>query len=306
VGGAIGAALIVGRVLAPPSSTGQPPVPARAPGAPPRLAVPRWQVDVGAIATVPELVAHPPVVVGDRVLVAGSQVGYVALDRAGGAAAWRRSGGATLAPPLVLSPHDVVLVRECDQPIAPPTGTELVACFERIDPLDVAGRAAGSVQTATPCPIDRGAWQIARDGGAVRFWRGACGYIFTPPNGEARRVEVPVAGPPDDGCDRLDDGTPWCQRVGAGASVVEVAGATLPGLSVLAAARDGRRAAVVVRADATLRHDVLYALDDGVVVWTWPLPEPTQARATPIGVSVSVADVLLLFDTSQVARFDAP
>ena len=277
-------------------------------------ATPRWLVDVGDRVPLLDQVAHPPIVVGDRVLIAGSQIGYVAVDRERGAVAWRRPGGQTLAAPLVVSPHDVVLLGACPQPIAVAADRVVVACFDRLDPIDRADRVAGVIHApladADACARGTAPWQLRRDGDRFVASRPGCGLAFTLPDGAAVRVAAPapIAPMADDVCQRLADGTPWCQLVVDGASLVELDGARLPGLSVLAAARDDRRTAIVVRADATLRHDVLYALVDGAVRWSWPLPAPLDdgGRAAPIGVSISSAGVFVLFDTSRVAAFAPP
>lgn len=316
--GAIAAALIVGRVLAPTERIGvvgpatgipEPTGGAAAPAV-------RWLVDVGERRTAPELAAHAPVALGDRVVIAGSRVGYVALDRATGAVAWRRFAGPSLSAPLVIDPHDVVTVRDCEVPIAAPPGQAVIACFERIDPLDIAGRSAGSITApidhADPC-AGGGVWRLERAGGGFHLQRGRCALAFAIPDGVAEPVDVLPprgialpAGDPD--CDRLLDGTGWCQLVDEGVSRVVLGGFAppLPGLSLLAFAGDLARGAAVVRRDATLRHDEVVAWLDGRIVWTWPLPEPVEDRATPVGVAITADTVYVHFDTSRVAALVAP
>ncbi len=132
--------------------------------APSGVAEPGWLVDLAPVVPRPELVAHAPIVVGDRVIVAGSRVDYRGLDLATGAEAWHRPGGASLAAPLALALRDVVLVHDCDVAVAAPDGHGVLACFDRIDPIAVAARSAGRI--AAPmgelgvCGGTGGAWML--------------------------------------------------------------------------------------------------------------------------------------------------
>lgn len=300
------AGLIVARVMAPAPSPRPPsvaPTPVPVVGA--EL---RWLVDLGPTAPVPDLAVHDPVVVGDRVLIAGARVGYAALDRATGAVAWRRGAGPELSPPLVVDGREVVLVHACDAAVAIPDRV-VVGCFDRIDPVDIAARAAGAIHAseddAGPCLDTMGPWTLSGSIDALRLDRPGCALTFTIPDGAARAASPrpPTAAP---ACERLASGTDWCQRVDGGVSTVEVGALRVPGLSLLAEAHAGRRTALVVRQDATLRHDVLIAAVDGAPVWSWPLPEPAEARATPVAVSLGSDTIYVVFDSARVAALAAP
>ena len=98
IGAATAAAVVAGRVLAPaPRKLATPPLAAEpeAVGA----ATARWVVDLGPGLTAPDRVVHAPIVVGDRLLVAASRIGFAALDVATGAVAWRRPASPDLAAP---------------------------------------------------------------------------------------------------------------------------------------------------------------------------------------------------------------
>lgn len=298
--------LLAGRCLAP----GRTP---RAPSATP-TAVPvvgpevHWMIDLGPRAAVPDRVVHPPIVLGDRVIVAGARVGYAALDRATGAVAWRRGAGPELAPPLALGPRDLLLVHDCDAPVAIPDRV-VVGCFDRIDPIDIAARSAGAIHVApddaAPCLATMAPWRLTASADGPRLERPGCALVLALDTGAARAV-APTPELPAPTCDRLPDGTAWCQEVGGGQSTVVVGPLRVPGLSLLAAAYDGRRTALVVRADATLRHDVVIAVAGGEVAWTWPLPEPVEARATPVAVAVIGDAIYVVFDSGRVAALAAP
>ncbi|MBK9034286.1 MAG: hypothetical protein IPL61_23980 [Myxococcales bacterium] len=311
--GATAAAIVTGQVLArAPARTPPPPLPPSPilAGAPQV----RWVVDVAGRAPVPDRIVHAPVVIGDRVLIAAARVGYVGLDLATGAIAWRRPAGPELAAPLVLAPRDVVLVHACDVPVGTAAGRSLVACYERIDPLAIAARAAGGIDAAdddaAPCLASMAPWRVTGTSAGLVIARDGCALAVPLPAGAATATTAPPAPPPLDelgaDCGVTADGTPWCQRVAGGASTVEVAGVRVPGLAVLAAATAGERAAVVVRRDATLRDDVLVAVVGGAVAWTWPLPPPAEARATPVAVALDATGVYVVFDSSRVAALAPP
>ncbi|MEZ4398433.1 MAG: hypothetical protein R3B06_00335 [Kofleriaceae bacterium] len=307
------AGVVASRLLAPPARGPDLPTAASGDAPAPGPARLRWLVDAGRPAAVPDLVVHPPVVVGDRLLVAGARAGYVALDLATGALAWRRPSGAELSAPLVRAPHDVLLVHRCDDAIGVEAGRAVVACFGRIDPIDIAGRAAGAVHApvavAAPCLSSGAPWQLTADGDAVILRRGdSCALRVTLPDGRAEAIAPapPLPAPPDPDCERLADGQAWCQRVDGGRSEVEYRGVRLPGLALLAAATAGDLAAVVIRRDATLVHDDLVALVGGRVAWTWPLPAPAVARATPVAVTVDATGIYAMFDGTRVAALERP
>lgn len=282
------------------------------------LARPAWLVELEPVVPRPELVAHAPVVVGDRVLVAGSRVDHRGLDLASGAEAWRRPGGAALARPLALGRGDVVLLRECDGGVAAPTDHAVLACFDRIDPAAIAVRSGGRLHApageAGACVAGGGAWSLAGDDpAALVLGRNTCRFVVDLGDGLARRV-ADLAPPPEPAEDVVghDGDAPWRQVVGGGRSeVVRGAGAgpRLPGLTVLAAARvAGRDAgAVVVRADSSLARDFLAGYVGAAVTWVWPLPPPPDgARAGPVGLTADDRGVTIFFDAHRVARFTAP
>lgn len=309
VGGATVAAIVTGQVLAWRATRGPAlrlPPPEAAPAAP---GTPRWVVDVAGRASVPDRVVHPPIVVGDRLLVAGARIGYVALDLATGAIAWRRASGPELAAPLVLAPHDVVLVHACDDAVGVADGRAVVACFERIDPLDIAARSAGAIHAtladAAPCLTSMAPWRVRGDASQLVIARDDCALTVELPSGRAVAAPPEPTPPrPEPGaeCGRTDDGTPWCQQVGA----VEALGVRAPGLSVLAGAASEGRVALVVREDASLEHDAIVAAVDGAITWRWMLPAPAAPRATPIAITVDPSGVYAVFDSSRVAALAPP
>ena len=153
-------------------------------------------------------------------------------------------------------------------------------------------------------------WRVTGTSAALVIARAGCALAVTLPDGVAIATTAPpgpaAPGEPGADCAVTADGTPWCQRVDGGASTVEVAGVRVPGLAVLAAATDGARAAIVVRRDATLRDDVVVAGVDGAVAWTWALPPPAEARATPVGIALDASGVYVVFDSSRVAALAPP
>lgn len=311
VAGATLAAIVVGRLLAPTAPHRR--APEVAPAGPPVAAQARWVVDLGPGLTAPDRIIHPPQVVGDRVLIAGARIGYAALDVATGGVAWRRPASPDLAAPLVLAPHDVIEVSACGEPIGVPPEQAVVACFARIDPLDIAARSAGaivaSVADAAPCLASTAPWRITGTAAAIELRRDGCALAVTLPDGHATALTPDPPAPTDEpgaDCATTADGTRWCQRVDGGASTVEVAGVRVPGLAVLAAASDGARAVVVVRRDATLRHDDAVGIVDGRVAWTWRLPEPARERATPVAASLAGGAAYLVFDSTRVAAIAPP
>ncbi len=280
------------------------------------LAQPDWLVELTPLAPRPSFAIHPPVVVGERVVVAGSRAGYRGLDLSRGAEAWRRPGGAWLSAPLVLTRHDVVLVSECDGAVAAPPGHRVVACFERIDPIAIAARSAGRIYTPDEkvgCVVG-GAWTLAGDDpAALTLGRDTCRFALELPSGRAQpRSDAPAPSPVADDVVATDGDAVWRQVIDAGASyVAREAGPRLPGLTVLAAGRvPGRDAgAVVVRVDASLYRDYLAAYDGTGVAWVWPLPSPPPAdggRGGPTAVSADAGNVIVIFDAGRVARFTAP
>lgn len=313
IGAATVAAVVAGRILAPaPRKLATPPLAAEPEAV--GVARARWVVDLGPGLTAPDRVVHPPVVVGDRLLVAASRIGFAALDVATGAVAWRRPASPDLAAPLVLAPHDVIEVSACDEPIGVAAGRSVVACFARIDPLDIAARSAGAIHAAdadaAACLRSTAPWQVRGDATTILIRRDACALAVSLPAGVAAAIssDPPVAPPPEPGadCGVTTDGTPWCQRVEGGRSTVEVAGVRVDGLAVLAAASDSARAVVVVRRDASLVHDDVVGVEDGAVVWTWRLPEPAQPRGTPIAIALVAGGAYVVFDSTRVAALAAP
>lgn len=312
IGAATVAAVVAGRLLAPtPRKLATPPLAAEPEAV--GVASARWVVDLGPGLTAPDRVVHPPVVVGDRLLVASSRIGFAALDVATGGVAWRRPASPDLAAPLVLAPHDVIEVSACDEPIGVAAGRAVVACFARIDPLDIAARSAGAIHAAdadaAPCLTSTAPWQLRGDATTIAISRDGCALAVPLPSGVATAIAAtPPPPPPEPGadCGVTTDGTPWCQRVEGGRSSVEVAGVRVDGLAVLAAASDSARAVVVVRRDASLIHDDVVGVEDGAVVWTWRLPEPAQPRGTPIAVALVAGGAYVVFDSTRVAALAAP
>jgi hypothetical protein len=303
--GAAAAAAITSRVVAPPRLT---PSVAPSPIDPLPVMTPRWMVDLGPGADVPDRVNHRPIVVGDRVVISNSRLGYVAVAAATGAVAWRRPSVDDLAAPHRFAPHDVLLVHGCDQPVAAPAGRVIVACFERIDPIDTAASTAGAIHVvvadAATCDTGLGSWRVDGDAGHLTIARDACALAVALPSGTAVAIESPAPPSPlPEDCARLADGTPWCQRIVDGVSLVEVDGAVVPGLAALAAAHDDHRSRSVVRRDVTLRHDDLVVIVDQRPVAIWPLPPPSIDRATPIAVAVDATGVYVVFDGTWMAAF---
>jgi hypothetical protein len=281
-------------------------------------AQPVWLVDVGPPAPRPEIAAHPPLVLGERVLIAGSRVGHVALDRGRGEVAWRRPGSSQLSAPLVLGRDDVALVHECDQAVGAPPGHAVLACFDRIHPNDVAARAAGRMfireDSVGDCLVAAGAgpWSLTGDDPrALALARGVCRFAVDLESGAARRLDdaPPPAALTGDDVLRDGDGT-WQQVIADGRSTVgRRASPRLPGLTVLAAARFAPRhaGAVVIRADTSLQRDYLAAYDERDIFWVWPLPPPPDGgRGGPVAVATTVDDIYVFFDGHRVARFTAP
>ncbi|HWN71945.1 MAG TPA: hypothetical protein VNM90_30105, partial [Haliangium sp.] len=63
-------------------------------------------------------------------------------------------------------------------------------------------------------------------------------------------------------------------------------GTAVPGAQVLAVAPWDAGLAAVVRLDASLRHDVVIAWDEGLNArWAWPVPEPARPRVEPVGLA---------------------
>lgn len=312
IGGASVAALLAGRLIAPaPRKLAAPPLAAEPEAV--GVARTRWVVDLGPGLTAPDRAVHAPAVVGDRLLVAASRIGFAALDVATGAVAWRRPASPDLAAPLVLAPHDVIEVAACDEPIGVAAGRTVVACFARIDPLDIAARSAGAIHAAdadaAPCLASTAPWTLRGDATTIAISRDGCALAVPLPVGAATAIAAtPPPPPPEPGadCGVAADGTPWCQRVEGGRSTVEVAGVRVDGLAVLAAATDSARAVIVVRRDASLVHDDAIGIEDGAVVWTWRLPEPARPRATPVAVTLAAGGAYLVFDSTRVAALDAP
>jgi len=260
------------------------------------LAKQAWLVDIGPAAPVPDLVAHPPVFVGPLVVIAGSRVGYVALDRKTGAMAWRRPASSSLGNPVVDDDGSLLLVHDCEGDVAAAAGEVALACFDRVDPRDVAVRRAGVIHAAD-ADLDgcatTGAWQVGRARDRLRLGRGTCAWDVV--DGRATRGGGPEApGEPDD--DVVFDG--WRRTTRDRQSYVSAHGPHLPGLTVLAAAGGD----AVIRLDSSLRNDYL-ALDHRA--W-WPLPPPPEARSTPVAVGRSDHTVVVFFDGTRVAALTAP
>jgi hypothetical protein len=294
------------------------------------LAEPIWVMDLGPRLDRPELAAHPPLTVGERIVIAGSRLGYLGLDRARGEIAWRRQAGPRLSAPLALAADDIILIRECDEAVGAPPGHAVLACFDRIDPQAIAGRAAGRLflpdGDAGDCTAaGSGAWSLTgADPRALTIGRRLCRFSADLTSGRADRLpDDPGPGIPGDVHDvvlREPDGTPWHHDISTGAHRVvrtlRPGGTSLPGLLALAAARvpgRGDAGADVIRADTTLTRDYVAAYDASGIRWVWPLPAPPLAdggRGGPVGLSATERDVLVLFDGSRVARlsssFSAP
>lgn len=289
---------------------------ARATATAPAAIAPAWLVDIAPIAPRPELVAHAPVVVGDRVIIAGSRTDYRGLSLANGAEAWRRPGGASLAAPLVLAANDVVLLHDCDVAVAAPPGRAVLACFDRIDPIAIAARTAGRIHVVEgalgDCTAAGGAWKIINTNPlSLGVMRGPCLFDLDLERGEATRLHdpPPAPEPAEDVVARLDDRT-WRQRIDNGKSFIvrDGGGPLFAGIGVLAAAHTGTRGAAVIRSDSSLAHDYVAAYDGDAVLWTWPLPAPPDlaGRAGPIGLAADAESIIVFFDASRVARFTTP
>ncbi|MBZ0235569.1 MAG: hypothetical protein K8M05_24780, partial [Deltaproteobacteria bacterium] len=251
-----------------------------------------------------------------RVLVAGSRVDYRGLDLATGAEAWRRPGGASLSPPAVLSGKDVILVHDCDVAVAAPRGRAVLACYDWIDPIDIAARKAGALHVAEDdlgtCTSQGGVWRlVSTNPRSLGIVRGSCLFDADLRTGAATRLADPrpPAEPAEDVV-AVIDGTRWLQVIANGKSFVTngVGAPRLPGLTVLAAAQRDAGGAAVVRADSTLANDYLAAYEGADLRWTWPLPAPPDpaGRGGPVGVSITDDDILVFFDAGRVARFTAP
>ncbi len=264
------------------------------------LAEPVWLRDLQPRLERPEYAAHPPLTVGERIVVAGSRLGYLGLDRATGEIAWRRPAGPRLSAPLALAADDVILVRDCDEAVGAPPGQVVLACYERIDPQSIAARAAGRLFV----PADElgdctaaagGAWLVeGQDAQALTIGRRLCRFRAELAGGAAQRL-ADAAIPTSSG---------WRQDVSTGVSRLTAdAAPVLPGLQVLAEAPG----AVVVRLDTTLRRDYVAAFDHTGVRWVWPLPPPLdpEGRGGPIAISSTDRDVLVLFDGSRLARLSS-
>lgn len=288
-------------------------------------AQPAWLVDITPLAPRPELVAHAPVVVGHRVILAGSRTDYRGLDLATGAEAWHRPGGASLGRPAVVAPTDVILVHDCDVAVGAPPRRAVLACYDRIDPLDISARRAGRIHVAEnelgTCTSSGGAWKLIHDSFAaedqLELVRGGCRFGFDLGTESAKRHDDPPPEPElTDDIVAVIDGVAWRQVLVGGKSAVTHAsgGALLPGLSVLGAARpggsgrDASRGAAVVRLDSSLARDYLAAFDVSKVLWVWPLPAPPDpaGRGGPVGVAADDESVFVFFDAGRVARFTAP
>lgn len=276
---------------------------------------PVWLVDLAPLAPRPELVAHAPVVVGDRILVAGSRTDYRALDIDTGAEAWHRPGGATLSQPTVFRSTDVLLVHACDVAVGAPAGRAVLACYDRVDPFDISVRSGGRIhvdeERFAECAADTGAWKIlSSNPRSLGLLRGRCLFDANLDTGAATRLHDPPADtePAADVVAEIDGAT-WRQIITGGESFVERHGAPpLAGITLLAAAHGNDRGAAVIRRDSSLVNDYLAVYDAGAVRWTWRLPAPPDpaGRAGPIGVTATPQDILVFFDGSRVARFTAP
>lgn len=277
---------------------------------------PVWLVDLAPLAPRPEIVAHAPVVVGDRVIIAGSRTDYRGLAIDTGAEAWHRPGGASLSAPAVFRATDVLLVHECDVAVAAPRGRAVLTCYDRIDPFAIANRSGGRIHVAEEalgdCTATGGAWRVlSTNPRSLGLLRGSCLFdADLEQDGAATRLHDPPREPERaDDVVAVIDGAAWRQVISGGKSFVGRRDSpSLPGLTVLAAAHIGARGAAVVRSDSSLAHDYLAAYDGGAIVWTWPLPAPPDVagRGGPVGVTVTEQDVIVFFDGSRVARFTAP
>lgn len=300
----------------PPPAASEPVAPADASATDAAGVQPVWLVEIAPLAPRPELVAHAPVVIGDRVIIAGSRTDYRGLDLGTGAEAWQRPGGAALSAPAVFRPTDVLLVHECEVAVAAPRGRAVLTCYDRIDPLAIANRSGGRIHVAEDalgdCAATGGAWRVlSTNPRSLGLLRGACLFdADLEKDGAATRLHDPPGEPERaDDVVAVIDGATWRQIISGGKSfVARLDSPSLPGLTVLAAAHTGTRGAAVVRRDSSLAHDYLAAYDRGTILWTWPLPAPPDAagRGGPVGVTATEQDVLVFFDGSRVARFTAP
>jgi hypothetical protein len=277
---------------------------------------PAWLVDIAPVAPRPELVAHAPVVVGNVVIVAGSKIDYRGLALANGAEAWHRPGGASLAPPIVLSYSNVLLIHDCETAVGAPPGRAVLACFDRIDPIAIAARSAGRIdideQELDACRPTEGAWRVfARGPSYLGLARGSCSFDVDPESATATlRSAHQIERPTSEDVVGYFGAFRWRQRIENGKSFVvsDKGGPLFPGIGVLAVADFGKRGAVVVRPDSSLAHDYLAAYDGNTILWTWPLPAPPDpaGRGGPVGLTADAASIFVFFDASRVARFTTP
>ena len=116
IGAATVAAVVAGRILAPaPRKLATPPLAAEPEAV--GVARARWVVDLGPGLTAPDRAVHAPIVVGNRLLVAASRIGFAALDMAPGIAHHPRAGDHIIMPavqvtvdPQPRAPHQVFAV----------------------------------------------------------------------------------------------------------------------------------------------------------------------------------------------------
>ncbi len=273
------------------------------------VGAPRWLLQVGDARGL-ELVAHAPVVVADRIVVAGSRIGWVGLGL-DGAVHWRHAASPRLAAPLVRG-DALVLLDECGRPTAVDPGLTLLACATWIGARDgqrlrvVPVRAAD----ASACVAEPGAWRLTATDDQPLLARGACRFALDlgdgPSAGLARRLDDarPVADDQPDLIYLDPDQPPWERKFIIDRTMLVNAPGdrVLPGLTVLAddPGRARRPPASIVRRDASLRHDALIADR-----WWWPLPDPgfDRGRGGPVAVASTAAGVVAFFDGDRVALF---
>jgi hypothetical protein len=271
---------------------------------------PRWQLQLDDARGL-ELVAHPPMVVADRIVVAGSRIGWVglALD---GTVQWRHAGSPRLAAPLVRG-DALVLLDECGSATAVDPGQTVLACATWIGARDGQRRRVVPVRAAdaSACVAEPGGWRLTATGDQALLARGTCRFAVElgdgPSAGFARRL-ADARPAPDDQPDLIyldPELPPWQRKLIVGRSmVINPAGdRILPGLTVLAddaGAAGLRPPATLVRRDASLRRDALIADR-----WWWPLPDPgaDRGRGGPVAVASTAAGVVAFFDGDRVALF---